>query len=309
MIFRSKAESQNGSVATQSAVILPTDATSQKEVIDTAKTTGEREANPGPIISAQNLYKMYRSGSVKIDVLKGVNFQVQPGEMVAIMGPSGCGKTTLLNCLAGLDVIDEGDIQIAGCSLAQLDDRQRTVYRAQNMGFIFQSFNLLPVLNAVENVELPLLMTGVRPGDARKRALKVLEMVGLSDRVRHRPSELSGGQQQRVTIARALVNKPAIIWADEPTGNLDSENAVFVMDMIDKLNRENCQTFVIVTHSPEISSRAERVIHMRDGMIVSDTFQTGVQSEQAQRVGDEKKENDGLDSSSKRQDDAISSIG
>jgi putative ABC transport system ATP-binding protein len=188
--------------------------------------------------------------------------------MVAIMGPSGCGKTTLLNCLAGLDSIDRGEITISGHVLATMRDSQRTDFRAQSMGFIFQSFNLLPVLSAVENVELPLLVLRERPHIARSKARAMLAAVGLSNRERHRPAELSGGQQQRVTIARALVNDPAIVWADEPTGNLDSEAAHEVMSLMAELNQTREQTFVIVTHAADIASLAHRIMTMRDGRIV-----------------------------------------
>jgi len=190
--------------------------------------------------------------------------------MVAIMGQSGSGKTTLLNCLAGLDTIDEGDIFIRGANLRDLSDNERTAYRARHMGFIFQDFNLLPVLTAVENVELPMLVSKVPSKKARKRALEMLDMVGLGDRARHRPAELSGGQRQRVTIARALTNNPAIVWADEPTGNLDSETATEIMDLLGNLNKENGQTFVVVTHALEVGQRADRIIKMRDGQIVSE---------------------------------------
>jgi putative ABC transport system ATP-binding protein len=193
---------------------------------------------------------------------------IAPGEMVAIMGPSGCGKTTLLNCLAGLDTIDEGDIFIQGDNLRDLSDNERTAYRAQHMGFVFQDFNLLPMLSAVENVELPMLVSGVYSRKARKRALEMLERVGLADRAQHRPAELSGGQRQRVTIARALINEPAIIWADEPTGNLDSEAANDVMDLLCRFNYELGQTLVVVTHALEVGQRANRIIRMQDGSIV-----------------------------------------
>ncbi|TMC89254.1 MAG: ABC transporter ATP-binding protein [Chloroflexi bacterium] len=194
--------------------------------------------------------------------------QVEEGEMVAIMGPSGCGKTTLLNCLSGLDTIDEGNVFIKGDNLRDLSDNERTAYRARHMGFIFQDFNLLPVLSAVENVELPMLVSRVPGKKARKRALEMLDRVGLSDRARHRPAELSGGQRQRVTVARALTNDPAIVWADEPTGNLDSETAEDIMSLICRLNRENGQTFVIVTHDLEVGKLANRIFTMRDGEIV-----------------------------------------
>jgi ABC-type lipoprotein export system ATPase subunit len=220
------------------------------------------------IIEARSVRKLYRSGQLRVEALRGIDLTITAGEMVAIMGPSGCGKTTLLNCLAGLDTIDEGDIFIQGDNLNNLGDQQRTAYRAQHMGFIFQDFNLLPTLNAVENVELPMLISRVPARKAHKRALEMLDRVGLTERSRHRPAELSGGQRQRVTIARALTNDPAIIWADEPTGNLDSETAKEIMDLLCQFNREHGQTFVIVTHALEIGERANRIIHMRDGQIL-----------------------------------------
>jgi putative ABC transport system ATP-binding protein len=219
------------------------------------------------IIRAVDIHKTYDTGRVKVNALRGVNLEVHRSEMVAIMGPSGCGKTTLLNCLAGLDEIDRGEVFIDKVSLAHLSDDERTVYRARQMGFVFQLYNLLPVLTAVENVELPLLVSGVRPGVARQRAKEGLEWVGLMDWASHRPAELSGGQRQRVAIARALVNKPSIIWADEPTGNLDSESAAEIMVLMKQLNQENGQTFVLVTHSPEVASWTHRIVRMRDGMI------------------------------------------
>jgi len=220
------------------------------------------------IIQAQQVKKVYRNGRLRVEALNGINMQVEEGEMVAIMGPSGCGKTTLLNCLSGLDTIDEGNVFIKGDNLRDLSDNERTAYRARHMGFIFQDFNLLPVLSAVENVELPMLVSRVPGKKARKRALEMLDRVGLSDRARHRPAELSGGQRQRVTVARALTNDPAIVWADEPTGNLDSETAEDIMSLICRLNRENGQTFVIVTHDIEVGKLANRIFTMRDGEIV-----------------------------------------
>jgi len=220
------------------------------------------------IIEAQRVKKIYRMGQQRVEALNGVDLAVEAGEMVAIMGPSGCGKTTLLNCLSGLDTIDEGNIFIQGDNLRELSDNERTAYRAQHMGFIFQDYNLLPVLSAVENVELPMLISRVPRRKARQRALEMLERVGLSDRATHRPAELSGGQRQRVTIARALTNDPAIVWADEPTGNLDSENAQDILDLLCRLNRDNGQTFVIVTHALEVGKLANRIITMRDGQIV-----------------------------------------
>jgi len=220
------------------------------------------------IIQAQNVKKAYHTGQLHVNALSDINFMVEEGEMVAIMGQSGCGKTTLLNCLSGLDTIDEGDIFIRGDNLRDLSDNERTSYRARHMGFIFQDFNLLPVLTAVENVELPMLVSKVPGKQARKRALEMLALVGLSERARHHPAELSGGQRQRVTIARALSNNPAIVWADEPTGNLDSETALEIMDLLGRLNRENGQTFVVVTHAQEVGKMAHRIITMRDGQII-----------------------------------------
>lgn len=221
-----------------------------------------------PIIEAQKVHKIYRSGQLRVDALRNIDMVVAKGEMVAIMGPSGCGKTTLLNCLAGLDTIDDGNIFIQGDNLRDLTDNQRTTYRAKNMGFVFQDFNLLPMLNALENVELPMLVSKTSSRKARSRALELLDRVGLADRARHRPAELSGGQRQRVTIARALTNDPAIVWADEPTGNLDSESATDVMDLLALFNREHGQTLVIVTHALEVGQRANRIIRMQDGNIV-----------------------------------------
>jgi len=222
-----------------------------------------------PMIQARGVKKIYRSGQLRVEALRSIDMEVAKGEMVAIMGPSGCGKTTLLNCLAGLDTIDDGDIFIQGDNLRDLTDNRRTSYRARHMGFVFQDFNLLPMLSAVENVELPMLVSKVPGRKARKRALALLERVGLVDRAKHRPAELSGGQRQRVAIARALTNDPAIVWADEPTGNLDSEAADDVMELLCRFNREFGQTLVVVTHALEVGQRANRIIRMRDGNIVS----------------------------------------
>ncbi len=219
------------------------------------------------IIQATNVVKTYKSRTLEVRALRGVDFSVEQGEMVAVMGPSGSGKTTLLNCLSGLDAIDSGEVVIAGNPLRRLSDDALSEYRAKTMGFVFQAYNLLPVLSALENVELPLVLAGVGQKEARKRATEKLAQVGLADRVHHKPAELSGGQQQRVTIARSLANDPAIVWADEPTGNLDSENARDIMDLLVRLNKERKQTFVLVTHSPEVSGRAHRVVRMRDGVI------------------------------------------
>ena len=223
-----------------------------------------------PIIVAEKLVKTYKSRTLSVNALQGVDMQVMRGEMVAVMGPSGSGKTTLLNCMSGLDILDSGRVSIAGQILAELPDDALSEYRARSMGFIFQLYNLLPVLSALENVEMPLLISGQKPGRAREIARERLAEVGMADWGDHKPSELSGGQQQRVTIARALVNEPSIVWADEPTGNLDSENANDVMNLLCRLNEENDQTFVIVTHTQEVGERAGRIVRMRDGRIEHD---------------------------------------
>jgi ABC-type lipoprotein export system ATPase subunit len=223
-----------------------------------------------PIVEAQKLVKTYETGAVKVNALKGVDLAVERGEMVAIMGPSGCGKTTLLNCLSGLDSIDGGDVRIEDVSLAEMSDRERTDYRAAHMGFVFQFYNLMPVLTAVENVELPLLVARVRAKEAREKALDALELVGLRARAGHVPDELSGGERQRTTIARALVNDPAIVWADEPTGDLDSENAAEITELMRHLNRERGLTFLIVTHDITVGRRADRIVRMLDGTVVEE---------------------------------------
>ena len=222
------------------------------------------------IIEATDVAKTYDTGRVQVRALRGVSLTVRRSEMVAIMGPSGCGKTTLLNCLSGLDVIDSGRILIEGVDINTLSDNKKTEYRSKRMGFVFQFYNLLPVLSAVENVELPLLVSGTKPAESRKKSMELLDMVGLTDRAQHLPGELSGGQRQRVTIARALVNQPAIVWADEPTGDLDSETAGEIVDLMVQLNRTNGQTFVLVTHALEVGERAHRIVRMRDGLILDD---------------------------------------
>lgn len=230
-------------------------------------------APPREIIArAIDVVKTYEMGEVQVHALRGINLEIRRGEMAAIMGPSGCGKTTLLNCLSGLDDIDSGDVLIEGVSLASMTDRRRTDYRARRMGFVFQFYNLLPVLKAVENVEMPLVISGVGAREARERALDSLELVGLRERANHLPAELSGGERQRVTIARSLVNDPAIVWADEPTGDLDSTNAEEIISIMRRLNKEHGITFVIVTHDIGIGRKADRIVRMRDGMIEGEEF-------------------------------------
>ena len=220
-----------------------------------------------PIVRAANVQKTYNSGSVNVHALRGVDLEIAPGEIVAIMGPSGCGKTTLLNCLSGLDDLTGGEVWVEGVRLSEMGDDRRTAYRAKRMGFVFQSYNLLPILSARENAELPLLVGGVPYRQAREVARRLLALVGLEEFGEHKPAELSAGQQQRVAIARALVNKPAIVWADEPTGNLDSDTSAQIMDLLTRFNGENGQTFVIVTHDLAVASRAHRVLKMKNGQI------------------------------------------
>ena len=225
-------------------------------------------AGAPPIIDATGVVKTYDTGKVEVHALRGVDLTIQRGEMVAIMGPSGCGKTTLLNCLSGLDTINNGLILVDGADINRMSDNQKTEYRARRMGFIFQFYNLLPVLSAIENVELPLLVSGTPAREARQKATAALETVHLVEWAPHKPGELSGGQRQRVTIARALSNDPAIVWADEPTGDLDSTNADEIMDLIVDLNRRHVQTFVIVTHDERVAARCHRTVRMKDGVIV-----------------------------------------
>jgi len=225
---------------------------------------------PGPLLVAEQVRKVYRTGGVEVEALSGLDLTVRRGELVAVMGPSGSGKTTLLNCLSGLDDVDGGRVLVEGRDLFAMSDARRTSHRARTMGFIFQSFNLIPVFTAAENVELPLLLNGVSAKPARATAVRMLERVGLGHRVAHRPGELSGGEQQRVTIARALAARPAIVWADEPTGNLDTQMADQVIGLLHELNRQEGQTIVLVTHDPGVGGSAGRLVRMRDGRLVGD---------------------------------------
>jgi putative ABC transport system ATP-binding protein len=221
------------------------------------------------ILGASGVNKVYRTGAEEVVALGDIDLDVATGEFLAVMGPSGSGKTTLLNCLTGLDDIDSGVVLVDGLDIHAMADGDRTEHRARHMGFIFQSFNLIPVLSAAENVELPLLLIGVKAAEARRRAQAMLDRVGLGHRYNHKPNELSGGEQQRVAVARALVNEPAILWADEPTGNLDSEMATAVLDLLHEVNDAG-QTVVIVTHDADIGSSARRLIRVQDGRIVAD---------------------------------------
>jgi putative ABC transport system ATP-binding protein len=222
------------------------------------------------VMQANELWKLYASGESTVQAVKGVNVTIGEGEMIAIMGPSGCGKTTLLNVLSGIDEPTAGEVTIDEKSLFAVSDNERSRMRAEYLGFIFQDFNLLPVLSAVENVELPLLLLGKPANEARNTALDALKAVGLGERSGHRPSELSGGQQQRVAIARAIVHNPSVVLCDEPTGNLDSATSASVMELLKNINKKMGTTFLLVTHDSEVAKQCNRILHMDDGEIISD---------------------------------------
>ncbi|MDH3499089.1 MAG: ABC transporter ATP-binding protein [Acidimicrobiia bacterium] len=221
------------------------------------------------LLTSHDVTKTYQTGTHAVHALRQINLDIHQGEFVTVMGPSGNGKTTLLNCLSGLDEIDAGTVHIDGEEIHSMADAKRTAHRASRMGFVFQSFNLIPVFSAVENTELPLVVTGAKPKQARARAGEMLSRVGLGDRLDHLPQELSGGEQQRVAIARALVSNPAIVWADEPTGNLDSHTAGAVMDLLHEVHSSG-QTLVVVTHDATIGTSGTRLVRMEDGEIVYD---------------------------------------
>jgi len=220
------------------------------------------------VVVGENVWKVYGEGETAVTALKGISVTIQRGEMLAVMGPSGCGKTTFLNCFSGLDEISRGTVTIEGTNIHAMPDAQRSEYRARRTGFVFQSYNLLPILSAQENVELPLLIAGGTAKEARQRARDVLTQLGLGDRLDRRPAELSGGQQQRVSLARALVARPAIVWADEPTGNLDAEGSSQVTNLLRELNQKFHQTMVVVTHDAEVAAACDRTLRMRDGQFV-----------------------------------------
>ncbi len=232
-----------------------------------------------PALQASQLWKLYQAGESTVEAVRGVDVVIQSGEMVAVMGPSGCGKTTLLNILSGIDEPTSGMVAVNGQPLYGISDDARTDLRGKHFGFIFQDFNLLPVLSAVENVELPLLLNGDTPQEARQQAMKALDKVGLGDRGEHRPAELSGGQQQRVAVARAIVHQPSIILCDEPTGNLDNTTSAEVMALLTEMNQAQATTFLIVTHDANIASQCQRTITMSDGSILSDATSTPAEEE------------------------------
>jgi putative ABC transport system ATP-binding protein len=222
------------------------------------------------LFQARGLRKRYRLGLVTIDALRGIDLDVEKGEFVVIAGPSGSGKTSLLNLLGCLDEADEGQVLFAGKDLASLSPHEKTLLRRRQLGFVFQSFNLLPVLSAFENVEYPLWIDGVARAERRRRAEETLAAVGLADRLRHRPDQLSGGERQRVSLARALVHEPLAILADEPTANLDSRTAGTIVDLLSRLNAERGTTFLFATHDPAIVARAPRTIRLVDGTVANE---------------------------------------
>ncbi|MFN8467498.1 MAG: ABC transporter ATP-binding protein [Caldilineaceae bacterium] len=223
-----------------------------------------------PVVALRGIKKIYQMGDVEVQALRGLDLDIEQGEMVAIMGPSGSGKSTLMNIIGCLDVPSEGSFQIDGTDVSRLKDDDLAAIRCRKIGFVFQSFNLLPRTSALANVELPLIYAGVSGRERHKRAQESLQMVGLGDRQRHKPNELSGGQQQRVAIARALINRPSMILADEPTGNLDTKTSIEIMELFQRLNLDQNITIVFVTHNPETADYCERVVRIRDGVIESD---------------------------------------
>lgn len=219
------------------------------------------------ILQVQNIKKSYHMGRVVVPALRGVSFDVEEGEFLTVLGPSGSGKSTLLHLIGCLDRPDEGEILFEGRNVLILNDDELAELRLKRIGFVFQFFNLLPRLTALENVKIPLALAGISDKEADERARKLLELVGLGKRLNHRPSELSGGEQQRVAIARALINNPKLVLADEPTGNLDTKSGWEIVNLMRKLNEDIGQTFIVVTHDPQIAEAADRIIYLKDGLI------------------------------------------
>lgn len=222
----------------------------------------------GAVVVGKDVWKTYGSGDTAVTALRGLNLEIRRGEILAVMGPSGCGKTTFLNCFSGLDEITRGSVTLEGTDIHAMPDARKSAYRARRTGFVFQSYNLLPILTAEENVEMPLLLAGRSARDARQESRAMLTAMGLGDRLDHRPAELSGGQQQRVSLARALVAHPAIVWADEPTGNLDAEGSRQVTSLLRELNQQYQQTMVVVTHDADVAAACDRTLRMRDGVFL-----------------------------------------
>ncbi len=225
--------------------------------------------NKEPVVQVSNVTKSYRRGSQVVPVLQDLTFDIQKGEFVALMGPSGSGKSTLLNLIAGLDKADSGSIHVGGVDITALSETELAGWRASNVGFIFQFYNLIPVLTAFENVELPLVLTGLSKKERREHADTALRVVGLEDRMDHYPSQLSGGQQQRVAIARAIVTDPAILVADEPTGDLDKVSAQEILGLMERLNRESDKTIIMVTHDPRAAEKAHVLRHLEKGILTN----------------------------------------
>ena len=237
-------------------------------MVSSSETVVNSSNNNEIVLRTENLKKAYKKGTEnEVDALRGITIQIQRGEMVSIMGSSGSGKTTLLNIIGGLDSPTEGAVYIDNKDISKLSDKELTMLRRHKIGFIFQSYNLLPVLSAFENVELPMLIAGVDTEERRKRALELLDTVGLSDRIKHKPDELSGGQKQRVAIARSLANKPSVLLCDEPTGDLDTKTGDQIMSLFEEINKKEQQSIVIVTHDPNIAKRTIRTFHIKDGLI------------------------------------------
>ena len=247
----------------------------QQTMTQQTMTKGVPPMDGDAMLVAESVRKCYRTSAEEVEALRSIDLTVHAGEFVAIMGTSGSGKTTMLNCLSGLDDIDGGNVLIDGEDIHAMPDNRRTRHRASSMGFIFQSFNLIPVFDATENVELPLLLSGVPASKARRLAIETLDRVGLSHRLRHHPTELSGGEQQRVAVARAIAGEPRIVWADEPTGALDSETAANVMSLLHELHDEGL-TIIFITHDGALGQEAGRLVRMSDGCIISDTIRESV---------------------------------
>jgi putative ABC transport system ATP-binding protein len=236
------------------------------------------------IIQTENLTKIYGAGDTAVTALDHVNLSVDAGEFVAVMGPSGCGKSTLLHLIGGLDRVTEGRVLLDGHDIATLDDTHVTELRRRKVGFVFQFYNLIPVLTAIENAALPLTLDGVKPAEARERAVNWLKRIGLEDRLSNRPDQLSGGQQQRVAIARALVAEPALILADEPTGNLDSRAGDEIAGLLKRISEEWKRAILMVTHDPRIAAYSDRIIFLKDGSIVDETCLKDNGTDEAKRV-------------------------
>ena len=244
-------------------------------MVSTQETVNNSNIPNNIVLRTENLKKAYKKGTdQEVDALRGINLEIKKGEMVSIMGSSGSGKTTLLNIIGGLDNPSEGFVYIDNQDIGKMTDKELTMLRRHKIGFIFQSYNLLPVLSAFENVELPMLIAGVESKERKERAIELLKIVGLEERMKHKPDELSGGQKQRVAIARSLANKPAVLLCDEPTGDLDTKTGDQIMRLFEEINKKEQQTIVIVTHDPNIAKRTIKTFHIKDGLIENIEYHT-----------------------------------